>query len=176
MIAFKQISKAALVVAVIAILPACWPFSKKVEAKVLPSLYIINVLDKSSYEDCRITGSTNVPFDQVESFAKGLDKNAEIVVYCANYMCTASGASAQKLKELGFEKVWAYEGGSAQWYQLSLQNPEKYKIEGACAASYVRAPNEKPTESEPSLVPVIEADELYQKMVTHGIIIAEPSK
>ncbi len=77
---------------VLALLPACWPFSKKssTERTQQQSLYVINVLDKESYEDCRIAGSINVPFEQVETFAKDLDRTAEMVVYCANYMCTAS--------------------------------------------------------------------------------------
>ena len=68
-----------------------------------------------------LQGSINVPFEEVETFAKDLDRDAEMVVYCANYMCTASGAAAQKLKEMGFENVWAYEGGTAEWYQMGLK-------------------------------------------------------
>ena len=72
----KQIVAVVTLAGILALLPACWPF----EAKEYffndnaTSLYVMNVLDKNSYEDCRIAGSINVPFDQVETFAKDLDR------------------------------------------------------------------------------------------------------
>lgn len=164
----KQVVKAVLFASVLALLPGCWPFGKKDVQEQKPSLYVINVLDKESYDDCKIAGSVNVPFKDVESFAQNIDRSTEMVVYCANYMCTASGAAAQKLKEMGFEKVWAYEGGTAEWYQLGKANGE-FPVEGACAASYLTAANEKPTE-ETVDVPVITAQELRDKMVARGMI------
>ena len=122
-----------------------------------------------NYEDCRIAGSINVPFEDVETFAKDLDRNAEIVVYCANYMCTASAAAAQKLKDMGFANVWAYEGGTAEWYQMGLKAEDNYPVEGSCQASYLAAANEKPAHAESS-VSVISAEELHEKMMAHGLI------
>jgi rhodanese-related sulfurtransferase len=164
----KQVVTAVLLSGVLALLPGCWPFGKKDVQEQKPSLYVINVLDKESYDDCNIAGSVNVPFKDVESFAKDLDRNAEVVVYCANYMCTASGAAAQKLKEMGFEKVWAYEGGTAEWYQLGKANGD-YPVTGSCSASYLTAANAKPTE-EATDVAVITADQLREKMIAHGLI------
>jgi rhodanese-related sulfurtransferase len=164
----KQVVTAVLLSGVLALLPGCWPFGKKDVQEQKPSLYVINVLDKESYDDCNIAGSVNVPFKDVENFAKDLDRNAEVVVYCANYMCTASGAAAQKLKEMGFEKVWAYEGGTAEWYQLGKANGD-YRVTGSCSASYLTAANAKPTE-EATDVAVITADQLREKMIAHGLI------
>ena len=128
---------------------------------------MINVLDKASFDDCRIAGSTSVPFEGVANFAQGLSKDTEIVVYCANYMCTASGQAALQLKEMGFTKVWAYEGGTAEWYQMKDQT--RYPLEGSCKASYLSAPNNKP-EQQDEQVPVISVQELYEKMVAHGML------
>lgn len=161
----KQLQKALILLGVIALLPAC--FGSKEEKK--ESLYVINVLDKEDYNDCRIAGSKNVPFDQVKDFAKNLDKNVEIVVYCANYMCSASGSTAKELKQMGFQNVWAYEGGTAEWYQLGLKESGKYPVEGACKAGYLSAPNEKPAH-EGTEFPVISAQELRAKMVSHGLL------
>lgn len=167
----KQIVAVVALAGVLALLPACWPFGKKTETSAHnQNLYVINVLDKNSYDDCRIAGSINVPFEQVETFAKDLDRSAEMVVYCANYMCTSSMAAAQKLKEMGFENVWAYEGGTAEWYQMNLKSEGKYPVEGSCQAGYLSAANEKPAEVAPSLVAVISADELQQKMTVSGLL------
>lgn len=163
----KQVVTAVLFSSILALLPGCWPFGKK-DTQEQKSLYVINVLDKESYNDCSIVGSINVPFQDIESFAQNIDRNAEVVLYCANYMCTASGAAAQKLKEMGFEKVWAYEGGTAEWYTLGKTNGN-YPVKGSCLASYLTAPNEKPEDETPE-VPVITAEQLRDKMVAHGLI------
>lgn len=169
MITFKkQVAKIVLFSGVLALLPGCWPFDKKDVQEQKPSLYVINVLDKESYDDCNIAGSVNVPFEGIESFAQDLDRNAEMVVYCSNYLCSASGAAAQKLKEMGFEKVWAYEGGTAEWYQLGKANGE-YPVNGSCSASYLTAANEKPAEVT-SDVTVITAEQLRDKMVAQGMM------
>lgn len=164
----KQVVNAVLVASVLALLPGCWPFGKKDVQEQKPSLYVINVLDKESYDDCSIAGSVSVPFADVESFAQNIDRSTEMVVYCANYLCTASGAAAQKLKEMGFEKVWAYEGGTAEWYQLGKTNGN-FPVNGTCAASYLTAANTKPAE-ETLDVPVITAEQLRDKMVARGMI------
>lgn len=166
----KQMVMAFMLTGALALLPACWPFGKKVETEENQDLYVINVLDKNNYEDCRIAGSINVPFEEVETFAKDLDRKAEIVVYCANYACTASSAAAQKLKEMGFETVWAYEGGTAEWYQMGKQVEGKYPVVGACQASYLSAENNQPANPEAASVPVIDAETLREKMCARGLI------
>jgi rhodanese-related sulfurtransferase len=122
------------------------------------SLLVINVLGAEQYKDAHIKGSINVPFDQVEAYAKKLDKKREIVFYCANYMCSASGASAEMLKKMGFENVWAYEGGTAEWYQLG------YPIDGAAGEGYLKAENKKPAVEESHAYGIITAQELKKKM------------
>ena len=107
---------------------------------------VINVLSKQLYDDCHIKGSLNVPFmdeenpdiSPIEKFTKDLDKETKIVVYCSNYMCTASGEIAKKLSEMGFENVWAYEAGMAEWYQENLP------VEGTCNQKYLAKKLEKP--------------------------------
>lgn len=166
----KQIVTAVLVSSVLALLPGCWPFGKKDAQEQKPTLYVINVLDKESYDDCSIEGSVNVPFADIESFAQNIDRNTEMVVYCANYMCTASSAAAQKLNEMGFEKVWAYEGGTAEWYQLGKADGN-YPIKGSCTASYLTAANDKPQADEAAThVSVITAEQLRDKMMAQGLM------
>ena len=79
------------------------------------NIVLMNVLDKEYFEDCYIPGSVNVPVEQVEKYVQQLSKDDTIVVYCANYACTASGSVAEQLIGLGFKHVYAYEAGIAGW-------------------------------------------------------------
>lgn len=122
-------------------------------------LVLVNVLDKKFFDDSRIVGSINVPMDQLEDYANKWDKEkTNIVVYCANYKCTASGESAKMLKGLGFKNVWAYEGGTAEWKHRG------YPIEGPATQGYLED-YQKPEGYKAEVdVPVIEADELKAKI------------
>ena len=110
-----------------------------------------------------IAGSINVPFEKVKDTAtkENWDKNVSIVTYCSNYACSASGAAAKELKELGFSNVSAYEGGMAEWFELSKKDPS-YKVVGSGQEKYLTMPNEKPTE-ENKEIKVISAEELKKR-------------
>lgn len=131
----------------IILLVVCYGFLT-LSTKKEPSLEVINVLDKELYDDCHIKGSINIPFNMIEQYAKRLDKNTHVVLYCSNYMCTASGAAARMLKKMGFENVWAYEAGMAEWYQ------DKLPVEGNCKESYLNIHLEKPEITEQGIQPI----------------------
>jgi rhodanese-related sulfurtransferase len=99
-------------------------------APAVSKLLVINVLEPRYHEDAHIKGSVNVPFDKLESKARDWDKSTHIVVYCANYQCTASSEAVRRLKALGFGNVRAYEGGTAEWhtkgYPITGPAKEKY--------------------------------------------------
>ncbi len=121
-------------------------------------LVVINVLDKTLYDDCHIKGSICVPFEDVIEYAQNnIDKNADIVLYCSNYHCSASGQACKQLKKLGFNNVSAYEGGTAEWYQQGLP------VEGPSTKRYLK---QKIAAQEPDSceVQVITMNELAQKM------------
>jgi len=132
-----------------------------------PSLVVMNVLDKNLYDNCHIKGSVNVPFSDVEQYAKDLDRDTHVVTYCANYQCSASGESARKLTQMGFKNVSAYEAGIVEWKQSGLP------VEGPCAvegdSSYLTAANEKPEKFEEG-VNVITTEELKSKMMDAGLL------
>ena len=81
---------------------------------------VINVLSKDVYNDCHIKGSVNVPLPELEKYAKNLNKDDEIIVYCAHYQCAASRNAWKTLHDLGFTNVKAYEGGMREWHQLGF--------------------------------------------------------
>lgn len=124
---------------------------------------LVNVLDKQYFDDCHIKGAINVTMEELETYAhKNWDKETtEVVVHCANYMCTASAESARMLQNLGFKKVYAYEGGTAEWKQHG------YPIAGPSTASYLKS-FEKPNNYAPdSDVKIIEIDVLKEKFDQH---------
>ena len=154
---FQGHSLSVLSILFLVFLPACWPFTKKQEAvEKQKGLVVINVLSKKMYDDCHIVGSISVPFEQVEQYVQDtIDKDAEIVFYCSNYMCSASGFSRKKLMDLGFKNVLVYEGGTAEWAQLG------YPVTGPCKLSYLKKKMEIPDGLEPG---VIIAQDLKKKM------------
>lgn len=135
-------------------LPGCF----QAEHEPTKGLVVINVLDKGMHEDCHIQGSISVPFEEVAEFSEGIDKQeAEVVVYCSNYMCSASGSTAKMLLAKGFKHVWAYEAGLAEWYQKGLP------VEGACTQKYLQRTMAAP-DHEDDGVPVITTEQLKEKM------------
>lgn len=83
------------------------------------ALQFWNVLTDEYFGGEMIPGSRRVPLDQVgREVARGaLAKDAEVVVYCAGPKCPQSRYAAEKLAELGFTNVRAYEGGIEEWKQ-----------------------------------------------------------
>lgn len=154
---FSRILLSLLIVSTVVLVPSCMS-NQNVSEQKKNGLVVINVLKKELYDDCHIEGSLSMPFDQaVELVQKSVDKDAEIVVYCSNYMCTASGMVCKQLKALGYNKVCAYEAGIAEWYQQGL--PTK----GAAKSGYLNYKLEKPDHNN-SDVCVITTQELADKL------------
>ncbi len=137
------------------LLPACWP-EKKPEKK--KGLVVVNVLEEELYNDCRIRDSINVPFEKVDEIAQIVDKEADVVIYCSNYQCTSSEYAAKTLSEKGFDNVWVYEAGMAEWYQQGLP------IDGPQQKAYLKKVCRQLPQDESSKIPVISTQELAQKM------------
>jgi len=116
---------------------------------------VINVLDNSYYDDCHIAGSINIPLRDIDRCEKEFDKDTEIVLYCAHYLCTASMDALKRLRELGFTKVHVFEAGMAGWYQADLP------VQGSCAREYLA---HQATEDDKADQDHISAEELAKKM------------
>jgi rhodanese-related sulfurtransferase len=130
-----------------------------VEHKVL----LINVLSRDLFDDCHIQGSINVPLEQLEQFAQQLDVNQKIVVYCASYACRVSLKAWRLLDGMGFQNLWAYEGGMADWYHKGLP------FVGLCQAPYLMGKIERPS-GEAKDVKQIYADELIFLLQENGVL------
>lgn len=145
------------------VLSSCNPFAQKGEEEMVP-LAVVNVLDKKYYEDAHIDTKYSVNIDMNDLLSYG-DKHWDkqktaIVVYCANYKCTASRESAKLLVDNGYKNVYAYEGGSAEWKQLG------YPLAGSAKAGYLKD-FEKGEEEVELKVPTITAQDLKALIEKH---------
>jgi len=165
MISTKNIPLLSVLCALV-LMSSCRLFEQtKSEASLKPSFVIVNVLDKEFYDDCHIKGSINVPFEKLESYAiANWDKDTtEIVIHCTNYKCTASAAGWQMLHGLGFKKIFAYEGGTAEARHVGIP------VEGPCKENYLQdyekssSMSEQKNDDEPSVV-IISAEDLKKKL------------
>jgi thiosulfate sulfurtransferase len=122
------------------------------------SLKVINVLDPEYYADAHIKGSMNVPIDELKDFALSTAKDTPIVVYCAKYTCPLSAQAWHTLHELGFEHIYAYEGGMNEWYLAKLP------VIGPCKKEYLQEPVERLENQHDTAIQQISMQELKKMM------------
>ena len=120
-------------------------------------LLVINVLASEVYNDCRIKGSINVPNAELKAYVQDLDRETSIVVYCASYMCSASRMAWQTLNAMGFKNLWAYEGGTNEWFHNALPT------EGACSFDYLMQPIKRTEKTEVRAISVSDLREMMKK-------------
>ena len=81
------------------------------------SVQLWNVLTDGYFKGEMIPGSHRVPLDTIgrEVPEAKSPKDEEIIVYCGGPKCPQSLQAAQKLMNLGYTNVKAYEGGLEEW-------------------------------------------------------------
>ena len=157
----STIASLSSLVLILALLPGCFWDTKK-ENTALESLktglFVVDVNSQKQYDDCHIKGAIHANLDELDALAQTLDKEkSDVIFYCSNYMCAASGSAAQKFVNLGFKSVAAYEGGIAEWHQKGLP------VEGPAQESYLAIVMNKPAHKDET-TSMIEAEALAQKM------------
>jgi len=87
------------------------------------ALVLVDALPPMSYAHSHLPGAINLPPSAVDPsvLARRIpDRNAEIVVYCANPDCEDSVATAHRLRALGYTNVHHYPGGKNEWREAGL--------------------------------------------------------
>ena len=82
---------------------------------------LVEALSPKHYQSSHLPGAINLPYEFVDEAEQLLpDKCAEIVVYCMNPECVASGEEARELEEMGYERVLHYAAGKQDWIRAGL--------------------------------------------------------
>lgn len=163
--------KLSILVASLVVLSSCFwdgDISEKSQGKPEAALYVVNVLSQELYDDAHIKGSIQLDLNDLDTVASQWNKQAPVVFYCSNYHCTASSHAARQFKKAGFEHVYAYEGGMAEWYQLGKQDAS-YVTEGPATESYLTQEIPAP-EHEKADIEIIAAADLKAKMHYAGLL------
>ncbi len=98
-------------------------------------LMVINVLEEEAFDDCHIKDSINIPFAELEESISHLDKNQEIIVYCASEVSPLSQIAYDTLKKAKFKKLYLFKGGMKEWHEKNFESV------GPCKASYLTGKN-----------------------------------
>lgn len=83
---------------------------------------VVEALGPTYFNDAHIPGARNLPHDQVDELADAVigDRDAFVVVYCANTPCPNSAVAARRLLELGYTDVHEYVEGKEDWAEAGL--------------------------------------------------------
>ena len=93
---------------------------------------VVEALPPEYYEAEHLPGAINLPHTEVRERAHELlpDKDAAIVVYCANEPCPNSGIATHVLTKLGYTNVRDYEGGKQDWREAGLPLEQGVPVAG----------------------------------------------
>jgi len=84
---------------------------------------LVDALAPMAYAHSHLPGAINLPPSTVDPLVVARripDRNAEVIVYCANPECDDSVATAQRLQTLGYTNVHHYAGGKDEWRERGL--------------------------------------------------------
>lgn len=80
---------------------------------------LVEALPPQYFNKHHLPNAINIPHDQVADLAADLlpDKDALVVVYCANSECENSAIARAALEQLGYTNALAYVEGKQDWLQ-----------------------------------------------------------
>jgi rhodanese-related sulfurtransferase len=98
-------------------------------------LVLIEALGPIYFEDAHLPGAINIPHTEVARLAPELvpDRDAAIVVYCANTPCPNSAVAAAELRRLGYANVREYVEGKDDWVAAGLPTEAGHVTAGTAA-------------------------------------------
>ena len=77
---------------------------------------LVDVLPASAYKKEHLPQAVNIPLETMTSETlKVLKKDQAVIVYCADYQCDLSARAAWRMENLGFQEVYRYTPGKADW-------------------------------------------------------------
>jgi rhodanese-related sulfurtransferase len=83
------------------------------------AIVLIDARSPSAFEEKRIPGAINIPYDQLPSYLEALEESVlredHVVCYCWSPTCDFSDQLATELKIMGYENVSVFTGGMEHW-------------------------------------------------------------
>ena len=77
---------------------------------------LLEVLSAHEYKREHLPQAVNVPLhDLTAASTKFLHKDQAVIVYCWDYQCDLSARAAWRLETMGFQEVYRYTPGKADW-------------------------------------------------------------
>ncbi len=85
-------------------------------------MHLVEALPEKYYRESHLPGAMLLAHDEVRDRAETVfpEKEAFIVVYCANTPCKNSRIAAQTLVSLGYSNVAEYAEGKEDWSEAGL--------------------------------------------------------
>ena len=85
-------------------------------------LVLVEALPEMYWRKGHLPGAINIPHTEVDALAPALlpDRNAQIVVYCADLACPNSRIAAGALRALGYADVRVFAQGKQAWIEAGL--------------------------------------------------------
>ena len=83
---------------------------------------LVEALPPRYFDAEHLPGALNIPHDEVRAKAPEMlpDKNAFIVVYCANTPCQNSKIAANTLQQMGYINAYEYVEGKQHWLEANF--------------------------------------------------------
>ena len=77
---------------------------------------LVEVLPAMEYKKEHIPQAVNIPLETMTTeTTRALRKDVAVIVYCADFQCDLSARAAWRLESMGFQEVYRYTPGKADW-------------------------------------------------------------
>jgi len=77
---------------------------------------LVEVLPPAEFKREHLPQAINLPLQEMSATtAKILRKDVAVIVYCADFQCDLSARAAWRLESMGFQEVYRYTPGKADW-------------------------------------------------------------
>ena len=77
---------------------------------------LVEVLPASAYKKEHLPHAVNIPLETMSAeTTRALLKDKAVIVYCNDYLCDLSARAAWRLESMGFQEVYRYTPGKADW-------------------------------------------------------------
>src|SRR5262249_17342567 len=84
---------------------------------------LVDVLPASEYRKEHLPHAINVPLQTMTTEAtRALRKDVAVIVYCGDFQCDLSARAAWRLETMGFQEVYRYTPGKADWLARGWEN------------------------------------------------------